>query len=386
MRYLHLLWANLMRRKLRTAFTVASIFVAFVLFCYLGAVDQAFELGVELAGEDRLVVRNKISLTQPLPEKYEDEMEEIGGVVDATFASWFGGVYQNPRQIFPQFPVKPEEYLAMFPEFELSEEERRRWLETKTGAVVGESLAEQYGWEVGDKVPIQATIWRPKTGGDTWEFDIVGIYEGAEKGTDTSQFLFRHDYFDENRRFGEGLVGWYYVKIADADRATATARDIDREFSNSPFETKTEPEGAFVQAFANQIGNIGAILTAVMTAVFFTILLVAGNTMAQAVRERTDELGVLKAVGFTSRQVLALTLAESLAIAVLGGGAGLLVGWALITSGGDPTGGFLPVFFVPTEDLLFGGLCVLALGLAAGLLPALQAMRLDTVTALRRAA
>ncbi len=384
MKFFNLLWSNLKRKKVRTVLTLLSIMVAFILFAYLAAIRMAFSMGIEVVGLDRLVVRHKISLMQMLPESYENRMERIEGVEDATFATWFGGVYQKPSQsFFAQMPVKPEEYLAMFPEFLLSEEEKAAWLETRTGAVVGRHTADKFGWQVGDRIPMQGTIWDKKDGSRSWEFDLVGIYDGVEKGTDDTQFLFRHDYFHESRSYGEGEVGWYWVRVSEPQRAAEIASAIDAEFANSPFETKAEPEGAFIQGFAEQMGNIGLILTAILTAVFFTILLVAGNTMAQSVRERVEELGVLKAVGFTNRGVRRLVLAESCLIATLGGGLGLAVGWLLVSQG-DPTGGALPLFFFPVQDLLIGVILVLALGLVAGILPAVQAQRLQIAEALRR--
>jgi putative ABC transport system permease protein len=271
----------------------------------------------------------------------------------------------------------------MFPEFQLPKEQLDTWLRTKTGAVAGRQTATKFGWKIGDRIPIQATVWRPETAGNTWEFELVGIYDGKEKETDTTQFLFREDYFQENRAFGEGTIGWYVIRIADPDRAATLVKAIDDTFLNSPAETKTETEGAFAQSFANQMGNIGAIVTAILTAVFFTILLVAGNTMAQAVRERTQEIGVLKALGFSNGAVMGLVLGESLLMTLVFGGLGLGLGYAMVSQG-DPTGGFLPIFFFPPEDLVLGAVLVLLLGLAAGALPALSALRLRTVEALRR--
>ena len=383
MKFGGLVWANLRRRKIRTLLTLLSILVAFVLFGYLSAIRQALAQGVDVAGADRLVVRHKVSIIQFLPENYESQIEQIPGVAEAVHATWFGGIYQKPSNFFPQLPVKPEEYLRMYPEFLLSAEEKARWLETRTGAVVGRATAERFGWKVGDRVPIQATIWTHGGGKKTWEFDIVGIYDGAEQGTDTTAFLFRWDFFDEARDWGRGEVGWYVVRVADPDQAVAVARRIDEEFANSPAETKAETEGAFVQAFAEQVGNIGAIMVAILAAVFFTILLVAGNTMAYSVRERTGELAVLKAVGFTDGQVLGLVLAEALALASLGGLLGLGLGWFLISLG-DPTHGALPIFYFPSRDIVIGAVLVIALGVAAGILPALQASRLRIADALRR--
>lgn len=382
MKYLALLFANFRRHRLRTTLTILSIAVAFLLFGYLGAIRQAFSMGIEFAGADRLVVRHKVSIIQLLPVSYESDIEAIPGVAEAMHQTWFGGIYQEPKNFFAQIPVKPEELFTIYPEFVVSPEQKEAWSRTRTGAIVGRKTAEKFGFAVGDKIPIHSPIW-PSKGGGTWEFDVVGIYDGAEKGTDTTQMFFRHDYFDENRQYGEGQVGWYVIKVADPDRADAIARQVDDLFANSPAETKTETEGAFVKAWADQVGNIGAIVTAILTAVFFTILLVAGNTMAQAVRERTRELGVMKAVGFTGAQVVAFVLGESLVIALAGGGIGLTLA-KLLTAAGDPTGGALPIFYLPDRDLVLGVVFVLLLGIVAGLIPALQAMRLDTVEALRR--
>jgi len=383
MKYLYLIWSNLKRKKMRTALTLLSIMVAFLLFGYLAAIKQAFSQGIDVAGVDRLVVRHKVSLIQLLPEAYESRMEQIEGVEDAVHQTWFGGIYQKPSNFFPQMPVNPQEYLDMYPEFRLSEEQREAWLSTRSGAIAGRGIADRFGWKVGDRIPINASIWTRKGGEQTWEFDLVGIYEGAEKGTDTSQFLFRYDFFDESRAFGQGLVGWYSVRVTDPDLAAETAALIDAEFANSPNETKAEPEGAFVQGFANQIGDIGFIMMSIVAAVFFTILLVAGNTMAYAVRERTNELAVLKAIGFTDRGVLGLVLAECFVLTGSGGAIGLALAWFLVSLG-DPSGGALPIFFIPVRDLLTGIVLVGVMAFVAGILPAMQAGRLQIAAALRR--
>jgi len=383
MRYIRLMWANLKRRKLRTLLTMLSILVAFLLYGYLAAIRTALSAGVDVAGADRLVVRHKVSIIQMLPESYERDIERIEGVAEAAHASWFGGIYQDPKNFFAQMPVKPEEYLSLYPEFLLPEDQYQDWLATKTGAIVGRATAERFGWKVGDRIPIQATIWPQKDGSQTWEFDLVGIYDGAEKGTDTSGFYFRYDFFDETRAAERGWVGWYVVRVKDPDQAVAVARAIDETFANSFAETKTETEGAFVQGFANQIGNMAAIMIAILSAVFFTILLVAGNTMAQSVRERVQELAVLKSIGFSDRSVLFMVLGESMLLAGLGGALGLGLAWLMISQG-DPTGGVFPVFYMPTDYLGVGLGLIVALGLAAGLFPAIQALRLNIAEALRR--
>ena len=383
MKYLTLIFSSLKRKKLRTSLTILSIMVAFILFGYLTAIRQAFDAGVEVAGADRLIVRHKVSIIQMLPQNYESKIEAIDGVDNATHSTWFGGIYQEPKNFFAQMPIEPEELFDMFPEFVISDEHKAAWLATRSGAMVGRGLADRFGWKLGDRIPINATIWTKKDGGRTWEFDLVGIYEGAEKGTDTSQFFFRYDFFDESRAFGRGLVGWYTVRIEDPNKAPEVAMAIDDLFANSPQETKSEPEGAFIQGFANQIGNIGFIIMSIMSAVFFTILLVAANTMAYTVRERTSELAVLKAIGFTDRGVLALVLGESLALTFVGGAIGLGLAWLLVSMG-DPTNGSFPVFYIPIVDLFLGLALIVTMAFVAGILPALQAQRLQIADALRR--
>lgn len=382
MKFLHLIWANLRRKKLRTSLTLLSIVVAFVLFGFLCAIKQALVGGVALAGADRLIVRHKVSIIQMLPESYQARMQRLPGVTAVAHQTWFGGIYQDPKNFFMQCPVVPENFMPMFPEFILPPEQMKAWLATRTGAIVGRNTAERFGWKIGDKIPITSPIWLRKT----WEFDLVGIYDGRDKGTDTTGFYFRYDFFDESRKaqgWGQGLVGWYTIRVQDPAQAAEVARRVDEEFANSPAETKAEPEGAFIQGWANQIGNIALIVAAILGAVFFTILLVTGSTMSQSVRERIGELGVFKAIGFTNGQVLSLVLAESCLLTIAGGVLGLGMSWLMI-SRGDPTGGLLPLFFFPARDVLVGlGLSV-ALGFITGILPAQQAMRLRVADALRR--
>ncbi|MGI8673083.1 MAG: ABC transporter permease [Luteitalea sp.] len=382
MKFLPLVWRSLMRRKVRTLFTALSILVAFLLFGALMALRVSFGMGIELAGADRLMMIHRVALIQPLPRSYQGRIESTDGVSAVTHASWFGGIYQDPKNFFAQMAVEPESWLQMYPEFVLTPEQRRTWVADRTGAIVGRSLANRFGWKVGDRVPIQGTIFRTPNNAP-WTFTIDGIYEGATQSTDTTQMFFHYAYLNETRSFGKDWVGWYVVRVADPPQSEDVARRLDALFANSPTETKTSTEKAFVQAFAKQIGDIGSILLAVLGAVLFTMLLVAANTMAQAVRERTSELAVLKTLGFTDAHLLALVLLESVLLAVIGGGAGLFLAW-LIVRRGDPTGGLLAVFYLPPRDLLLGVALIVGLGLAAGLLPAWQASRLRIVDALRR--
>lgn len=381
MNFLWVVLANFRRHKLRVALTLLSIAAAFVLFAYLAAISRAFNFA-NVARADRLVVRHRNSIMNLLPANYEAELEKFPGVKEVMNETWFGGVYQEPKNLFPQTPVDPEELFALYPEFVLPPAQKEAWLRTRTGAIVGRKTAERFGFKVGDRIPLQATIWPPRVG-TMWEFDLVGIYDGAEQGTDTSIFFFRHDYFEENRRYGQGTIGWFVLKIADPSKGAELARAIDLRFANSPAQTRSETELSFIKSIADSVGDLGVITTTVLTMVFFTILLVAGNTMAQAVRERTQEIGVLKALGFTDVTILSLVLFESVIIAAIGGGVGLALGVAGVRRG-DPTGGALPIFYISPTDVMMGVVYLILLGFLAGILPAFQAMRISTVNALRK--
>jgi putative ABC transport system permease protein len=378
MKYLPFIFRNLFRKKTRTVLTIGSIAVALFLFGLLVTIETALNAGVDVAGVDRLIVRNKISLIMPLPYSYQERLRQIDNVSEATFASWFGAIYQEPKNFFPQFAIDTETYRTVFPEFEIAGDEWQAFLADQQGAVVGRVTADRFGWRVGDRIPLQGTYLS-----GTWEFNIRGIYDGSRAGDDESQFWFHAKYLEEARTWGKGMVGWYTVKIDDPEQAVTVSQAIDERFANSAYETSTETEQAFAAGFAKQVGNIKMLIMSIGAVVLFTLLLVTGNTMAMAVRERVPELGVLKTLGFGDKTVLFLVLAESLVIAAVGGLLG--VGMAkLFTMGGDPTGGMLPVFYLSTGEMLLGLCIAIFVGLAAGAIPALTAMNLRIVDALRR--
>lgn len=379
MRFLPLLLANLGRRKTRTVLTLGSFAVALFLFGLLVTIEGAFSQGLEVAGADRLVVLNRVSIIQPLPLSYRDRLLQVPGVKDVTYASWFGGVYQDERNFFTQFAVDDESFRRMYPEFVVPEEQWQAFRADREGCVAGESTARRFGWKLGDRIPIRGTI-HP----GTWEFNLRAIYTGARPQDDTTQFWFHAKYLEERGSpWVRGLVGWYVARVDDPDRAPEVLREIDARFANSPFETRTDTEKNFAAGFVRQMGNIKTLMLSVGAVVFFTLLLVSGNTMAMAVRERTGELAVLKAIGYSDRFVLALVLAEATLVASVGGAVGL-AGVKLYTLRGDPTGGLLPLFLLPASGLATGAVLTLLVGLLAGVLPALSAMRLRVVDALRR--
>lgn len=387
MKFFPIVWRNLLRRKFRTVFTIGAIFFAFLLFGVLMAIRSAFSMGVDMAGQGRLMVIDKVSIISPLPASYESRIRLVPGVTDTTHANWFGGYYQDVRNQFPTFAVEPESWLRIYAkEFEVPEDQKKAFFADRTGAIIGADTAKKYGFKVGQRIPINGTIYRRPDGGP-WEFTIDGIYDSKIKGADKTNLIFNYQYLRETIPERSGFrdrYNWYVFTIADPDAAPQVAANVDALFANSPSETKTNTEKAFVSDWAKQVGDIGSIMMWIVGMAMFTILLVAGNTMAQAVRERINELAVLKTLGFGNGRILSMVLLESVLIAGVGGILGLIVSYIFITLGGDPTHGLLPAFFFPTPALIAGVLLVGVLGLASGFLPAFQASRLRIVDALRR--
>jgi putative ABC transport system permease protein len=379
MKFLPLIVKNLFRKKIRTTLTILSITVAMFLFGLLAVIDTAFTAGLDVAGADRVVVIGRNGVIQPLPLKYREQIATMPGVTDVAYASWFGGVYQDERNFFAQFAVEDEAYLRIYPEYVVPEDQMKAYLADLQGAIVGRKTAERFGWKIGDRVPLKGTIFP-----GAWEFNVRAIYSGRRPQDDETAFMFRAKYLQEKGpEYWHGLVGWYVVKIADPNAALAIGKQIDERFSNSSAETKTQPEEVFIASWINQMGNIRLLVISIGIVVFFTLLLVTGNTMAIAVRERTGEWAVLKTVGFGDPTVLGLVLAESLTIAGVGGGIGLALA-KVFTIFGNPMPGLLPVFFLSVERLYAGLALTLFVGLAAGIIPGVLAMRLRIVDALRR--
>jgi putative ABC transport system permease protein len=385
MKYMHLIWAALFRRKSRTFLTLVSILAAFLLFGMLDATRAAFDSGDSVIGVDRLITTSRYSIIQSLPASLQTRMEAIPGVKSVGYANWFGGIYQDPKNFVLSFAVS-DNYLDIYHEMELPADQRKAYENTRTGAIVGDALAKRFGWKVGDKIPLQSTIFPQRNGDKTWPFDIVGIYtpaKGAANGTD-QQFFFHHKYFEDANAFHSigTTVGWYVVKLTSANKADSVAKAIDALSANSDHETKTQTEQAFNASFAKQLGDIGLIVSAIMGAVFFTLILLTGNTMAQAVRERTNELAVLKTIGFSSHSVLGMVLAEGVLLLVLGGVLGLALAGVVVPIVAKGSGGMLNLPPIGASTWILGLVLMVVIGALVGALPAIRAMRLNIVDAL----
>ena len=384
MKYLNLVWSALFRRKTRTLFTLLSVLAAFLLFGLLNSVREAFaSAGHNVAGASRLITISKVSFTMELPQSLYMRIQSVPGVAEATYANWFGGIYQDPKNFFANEAVPPN-FFDIYSEFTLPAGERRAFEATRTGAVVGASLAKRFNWKIGDKIPLQATIFPQKDGSNTWTFDLVGIYHVANprlRQQEEGLFFFNWKYFDEARQFGNGKVGWYIEKVADPKDADRVAQAIDAMSANSDHETKTQSEDAFQAAFASQFADIGLIVGSIMGAVFFTLVLLTGNTMAQAVRERIPELAILKTIGFSNRSVLGLVLAESVLLLLIGGAAGLALA-EIAVSVIRARLGAVPMTPVGVAIWLQGLGVMAIIGLLVGMLPARRGMNLRIVDAL----
>jgi putative ABC transport system permease protein len=377
-----LIFANLFRKKLRLILTIGSFAVALFLFAFLAVVRGAFNRGADIAGADRLVVINRISIIQPLPLAYRDKILRIPGVKAVTHNNWFGGVYQDEKNFFPQFAIDVENQRQVIPELKVPDDQWNAFVKDRQGAIAGAKTAARFGWKIGDRIPIKSSLFG---GAGSWDFNLDGIYHSERDGGDESQFWFQWDYFEERMpQSFKGNVGWYVIKLDNPDYAVSVAKAIDDMAANSSFETKTETESAFAAGWVKQFGNIQFLIMTIGTVVFFTLLLVTGNTMAISVRERVGELAVLKAIGFTDRSVLFFVLAEALTIALVGGLLGLGLAAVAVPALGAALNGLLPTLILSKAILAMGlGLAVLVGGIS-GLLPGIGAMRMRVVNALRR--
>ena len=373
---------NALRHKLRTMLTVLGIVVAIVAFGLLRTVVDAWYAGANASSSTRLVTRNAVSLVFPMPLTYAQKIRQVDGVAGVSWANWFGGVYVTERNFFPQFAIDPATYLPMYPEFVLGDDQRKAFLTDRAGAIVGRKLAAEYGWKVGDTIPLRGTIYP-----GTWSFTLRGIYEGAAASTDESAMYFHWSYLNETvkqrypRRADQ--IGVFVVEIRDPARAAEVAAAIDATFRNSLAETLTETEKAFQLGFIAMTETILLVIQAVSFVVIVIIMAVMANTMAMTARERNAEYATLKALGFPGAFVAGLILAESLAIALAGGLAGIALTHPVAAAFAGAVGTLFPVFIVSDRTMLLQLAAAALVGAVAAVAPAWHAARLRIVEGLR---
>ncbi len=373
--FLKLIFRNLGRQKLRNGLTGLGLVIAICAFGLLRTVVDAWYAGVEATSANRLITRNAISLVFPLPISYLQRIRQVEGVTNVSYANWFGGVYIDPKNFFPQFAVDPESYLAMYPEFQLSDEERSAFLHDRQGAVAGHKIAEQFGWSLGDTIPLRGTIYP-----GTYSFVLRGIYRGVDRKTDETQFFFHWKGLNERLKTTQASraeqVGIYIVEIARPARAAEISLAIDRLFQNSLAETLTETEKAFQLSF---VAMTEAILTAIELVSFVIIVIiiaVMANTIAMSVRERKREYATLRALGFGPPYIVALIVGESLSIALIGGLTGLGITFPLAAVLAERFGSLFPVFAVSDQTIALSASASLLVGCVAAALPAWRTLRM----------
>ncbi|AUN31115.1 ABC transporter permease [Niveispirillum cyanobacteriorum] len=379
-----LILANLFSRKLRAILMLVAIFFAFLIFGVLAGVQNGFNNIGGAAGENRLVTINKINFTQPLPISYVERVRATEGVARASYANWFGGYFQEGKNQIVTFAIDPESYLDIYAtDYKLTPEERAAFLADRSSVLIGRKLAERWGWKLGDRIPLSSNIFTNKnTGKQTWELTVAGIMQPAQENADTSVAFFHHSNFNESVTFGRDTAGWIIIETADKKLNTDVSKRIDAMFANSAAETATDTEKAFNQAFVGQLGNITLIVTLVVGAAFATILMIVGNTMVMAVRERTKEIGVMKTLGFPSGRIFKMVLGESLLLSLLGGLPALGTAAVLLELMRAAVG--IPGLALTLNYAVLGVAIMLALGLLTGIIPAWNALRLNIVTALGR--
>lgn len=383
MKFASLLLKNARRNKRRTALTVLSVAIAVFLFSSLRALLDGFSAAAEASSATRTVTIRSTSLMFMMPTSHYDIIKNTPGVRDVTWASWFGGIYKDPRNFFAQFAVDAESYFRVYPEFLLSPAEREAFMADRTGAIVGDGLAKRYGFKVGDRIVLQVGI--PLYGTEDYTFTVRGIYRAGSDAIDNLSMLFHWKYADE-RSLLKGQIGWFVEEVEHPDRAIQVAEDIDRRFANTPFETKTDTEKAFQSSFVSMFGNLNLLVSSIALAVIITTLFVAGNTMAMSVRERTTEIAVMRTLGFPARTIFFLVAGEALVIAFAGGLIGAALARLLVSGDQLNLGGFIPPFRVTNENLGMGLVLSATIGLVAGMIPATLAARSKIAEALRKVA
>jgi putative ABC transport system permease protein len=378
----YLVRTNLTKHKLRSILLILCIFIAFIVYGVLKSFGQAMNYGVELSASNRLVTVNKINFTQPLPYAYYNRIANIQGVKKVTFAEWFGGYYQDPKNILTAFAVEPASWLEIYKEFIVEPAEKKAFLQDRSGLMVGRNTANKYNWKVGDRVPISSNIYLNKNGGQTWDYTIRAIYDGDKPQTDTNLIMMHYEYFNLSRTFNNDSIGWLVLLTQETALNEKVIKTIDYMFSNSPYETRTSTESAFNKAFIEQIGNISLIIQSVVSVAFFTILMIVGNTMYLAVEERVKEIAILKTIGFSNKIIVSMIMSESLLLTLLGGFPAMICVFVIIKLLNSAVGGFLPGLLLPNNVIVSAFVWMLILSILTSCIPALNATRLNIISAL----
>lgn len=381
---LTLIRKNLFRKKLRAILLTLSIMIAFLIYGALGAFYNVWTAGVDMAAANRLITVNRINFTQDMPIAYYSRIQSVDGIENVSHANWFGGYYQEPRNFVQTFAISPEAYLDSYPELVIPADQRAAFIEDRTCLLVGVDLATQFEWELGDRIPLNSNIWQQDDGSSDWDFNICALFDGNEEEIPANYAMFHYEYYNESLAFNRDRIGWMVVNTTDASLNDQVARDIDALFANSASETETTTEAAFSRAFLEQVGNIAMILLSVIGAAFATILMIVGTTMVMAINERTQEIAVMKTLGFPAPRIFRMVLSESILLSFVGGVLGLGLATLIVEGAASALAGFLPGLSMPIDVVFTAFGLMLALGLITGLGPALSAQRLSIIDAFNK--
>ncbi len=383
MKVLKLILKNSIRHKLRTALTILGIAVALIAFGILRTVVTAWHAGLEASSTTRLVTRQAVSFIFPLPYSYKNKITDVPGVEEVSYANWFGGVYIDKSEFFSRLAIDAETFFDVYPEYLLTKQQLKNFKSERNACVIGQSIAEKYKLKIGDSMTLEGDIYPGR-----WDFVVRGIYKPRDKSTDGTQMFFHWDYLNERMKQSapgrENHIGWYIIKIKNTDQAAAISNEVDSQFKNSADETKTETERAFQSSFISAYSSIFTSMNVMSFVIIGIIMLVLGNTMIMAARERTREYAVLKTLGFSAKHIAALILGESLFISIIGGAVGLLLTFPLVNGISQVIPkGFFPVFEIEPITLIFAVSAAILIGVASALFPIQRALSTKIVDGFR---
>jgi len=380
---LRLVLANIFRWRLRSTFTFLTVLSAFLLFGLLISLERVFNLGVELSNADRLIVTNKASVMSALPIKYLERIKAHENIEKVGHFTFFGGFYRDLDNKVSTIATEPKSYVDVIDDITFPNEQHKLdWFADRSSVAIGRDLADKYDWAVGDLIPIYSMFYPRQSGSRSWTFKVAAIFEPTDGESSTATIAVHYKYFDELRAGRKGIVDWYTIRMIDVSRTDETVAQLDAMFTNSPHETRTATEESFIQEFMNQIGDFTTIITFAMVAVFFTLLLVAGNTMAQSVNERISELAVLKTLGFKDATIFYLIIAEAMIMTFVGGYVGLGLSVFVIPELVELSGNLLSGMVFNPQDLIWGSICMFLVAIVSSIIPAIKAKQIKIVDGL----
>jgi len=372
-----LIWQNSLRKKVRFTLTCLSALVAFFLFTTLSAINNALSSNANSIDNYRLITSHKVSMTRALPINFSDKIKNINGVDKVSYSSWFGGYFQNEKQQVTMTAVDSSNYFAIYDEYQLSPAQLKKWQNTQTGIIIGSEIAKKYHWNVGDSIPLSSSIWMNRDGLFTWQFTVSAIYQGKHESTDNKKIFFQHKYFDRARAYSQNSINWLTTKISPSADNEQVIQLIDQKFANSSSPTRTITEQVFIKEQAQQFIDMAMVIKLVLSAVFFTLLLIVCNTLIQVIRERLSELAMMKALGFSAPYLIIQIYAEALFLIGLGAVSGTILATLTLNSVQVNMANFLVGIYIAKSHYLISIIIVFIAAAMGSLFPAISIKNLN---------